>query len=267
VIFSDVGPDIRWVGNERGYAGETCWATYDPVGPDGGVAAPGYVRHREGLAGHRNGSKWLPPECDVSIRPGWFWHEKENGKVKSSEQLFDLYTRSVGRGGGFLLNVPPDRRGLFHEADLASLHEFGAIVRQSFAKNYAAGAKLNASNVRGRLREFDARNMLDPHRYSYWATDDGVTTPEVTMELEAPAKFNLIRLRENIRLGQRVEAFAVDQWKDGAWAVLGEATSIGACRIVKLEQPVAAGRVRLRILKSPVSPAISEFGIFEMKGP
>ncbi len=95
VIFSDMGPDLRWVGNEKGYANETCWETYDPVGPDGGAPAPGFTRDKEGQAGTRNGSHWMPPECDVSIRPGWFWHEKENEKVKTPRQLMDLYYRRL----------------------------------------------------------------------------------------------------------------------------------------------------------------------------
>ena len=112
VIFSDVGPDVRWVGNERGIAGDPCWATYDPVGADGGPASPGNVREKESPTGHRHGSRWLPAECDVSIRPGWFWHERENARVKTPAQLIDLYYKSVGRGANLLLNVPPNRDGL-----------------------------------------------------------------------------------------------------------------------------------------------------------
>ena len=152
VIFSDVGPDLRWVGNEKGYANDTCWETYDPVGPDGGAPAPGFTRDKEGQTGTRNGSHWMPPECDVSIRPGWFWHEKENDKVKTPRQLMDLYYRSVGRGGSLLLNVPPDRRGLLHENDVASLRDFGAMVRGTFRENLAAKAKVKASNVSQGIR-------------------------------------------------------------------------------------------------------------------
>ena len=96
VIFSDVGPDVRWVGNERGIAGDPCWATYDPVAMDGGAASPGDVRDKESPVGHRKGTHWLPAECDVSIRPGWFWHEKENSRVKTPAQLIELVL-PVGR--------------------------------------------------------------------------------------------------------------------------------------------------------------------------
>lgn len=226
VIFSDVGPDIRWVGNERGYANETCWATYDPVGEDGGPPAPGYTRYQEAGTGHRNGSKWLPAECDVSIRPGWFWHEKENDKVKTPRQLMDLYYRSVGRGASFLLNVPPDRRGLLHENDVRSLAGFGKLLRGTFERNLAPEGKTEV------------------------------------IELNRPVTFNVIRVREDIRLGQRVDAFAVDAWTDAQWRTVAEATSIGPCRLIRTAEDVTATRVRLRVLQSAAPPKISEFGLF-----
>jgi alpha-L-fucosidase len=262
VIFSDVGPDIRWVGNEKGYANDTCWETYDPVGQDGGPASPGDVRAAESGTGTRNGSKWLPPECDVSIRPGWFWHQDQNTQVKTPRDLMDLYYRSVGRGGSLLLNVPPDRRGLLHENDVASLRGLGELVRSTFAKNLAAKAKVTASNVRAGDKSFGPENLLDGDRYSYWSTDDAVTAAEVVFDLPQPAAFNRVRLRENIKLGQRIDSFALDQWKDGKWAPLTEGTSIGSCRLVRLTANVTAGRLRLRITRAAASPALSEMGLF-----
>ena len=145
VIFSDVGPDVRWVGNERGIAGDPCWATYDPVAVDGGPASPGDVRDKESPVGHRNGTHWLPAECDVSIRPGWFWHEKENARVKTPEQLIALYYNSVGRGANLLLNVPPNRDGLLSPEDVASLKAFGDYRRKTFGKPAAGPATSSAS--------------------------------------------------------------------------------------------------------------------------
>lgn len=259
VIFSDVGPDLRWVGNEKGYAGETCWETFTPVGENGGPASPGDVRTRESTSGTRGGEYWMPPECDVSIRPGWFWHARENDRVKTGAQILDLYFKSVGRGGSLLLNVPPDRRGLLHENDVTALREFGELRRALFRSNLAAGARVSASNVRG---GFPAENLLDGDRYSYWSTDDGVTTPSVTVEPARRVSFSVIRVRENIRLGQRVEAFAVDCWRDGAWLETARGTSIGNCRLLRLEEPVATERVRLRITQSPVCPALAELALF-----
>jgi alpha-L-fucosidase len=227
VIFSDVGPDIRWVGNESGFANETCWATYDPVGEDGGAPAPGYTRYKEGGTGTRNGNHWMPAECDVSIRPGWFWHEKENGKVKSPDQLLDLYYKSVGRGASFLLNVPPDRRGLLHENDIASLKSFGDRLQRTFAKA--------AAQTKGEGKE---------------------------LTLKGPMRFDVIRLREDIRLGQRVDAFEVDAWKDGAWQKIAEATSVGACRLIRLKEPLTADRVRVRVKHAAATPVFTDLSLF-----
>ncbi|HXJ93188.1 MAG TPA: alpha-L-fucosidase [Terriglobia bacterium] len=263
VIFSDVGPDVRWVGNEKGDAGETCWATYDPVGEDGGPAAPGYVRSQDSEAGTRHGSRWMPAECDVSIRPGWFWHAAEDARVKTPEELMKLYDGSVGHGAGLLLNVPPDRRGLLHESDVTSLQSFGQQLRTAFANNLATAARPVTATVRARDDDaFGPRNLIDGDRYTYWSTDDAATTPEVVLEFDRPVRFDLVRLRENIRLGQRVEAFALDHWQDGAWKTFAQNTSIGSCRLIRTSPDVSTNRVRLRITQCPVCPAISEFALY-----
>ncbi|HZT43794.1 MAG TPA: alpha-L-fucosidase [Chthonomonadaceae bacterium] len=262
VIFSDAGPDIRWVGNESGYANDTCWATYDPVGEDGGPAAPGDVRSELSGTGTRHGSRWLPPECDVSIRPGWFWHTAENDRVKTPDQLLDLYYRSVGHGASFLLNVPPDREGRLYAADVASLRQFGARLHATFRTNLANGATLTASNVRGNDPAYGPDKLLDNDRYSYWATDDAVTTPELIVDMGKETRFNVVRLRENIKLGQRIEAFALDTWQNGAWQEIARGTSIGACRLIRLPDDVTTSKVRLRITQCPVCPALSDFGLF-----
>lgn len=261
-IFSDVGPDVRWVGNEKGVAGETCWATYTPESPEGGPAAPGDVNSKQSTTGTKNGAHWMPAECDVSIRPGWFWHEKENGKVKTPAELMTLYYESVGRGASFLLNVPPDRRGLIYEADAQSLRSFGKALRTTFQNNLAKGAKAKASNVRGQYGAFAAEHLVDGHRATYWATDDAVKTADATLELPRETKFNVVRLREHTPLGQRVRAFAVDVWRDGKWAELGSGTSVGITRLLRFDQPVTTTRVRLRITEADACPALSELGLF-----
>ena len=158
VLFSDVGPDIRWVGNEKGIAGDPCWATYTPVAPDGGQPSPGNVREKEAIGGTRNGKFWMPAECDVSIRPGWFWHEAENTKVKTSRELLRLYYDSVGRGASFLLNVPPDRRGLVHEQDSESLRGFAKLIREIFSQNLAKQAVASWLRMLGPTTRPLARN-------------------------------------------------------------------------------------------------------------
>jgi alpha-L-fucosidase len=212
VMFSDIGPDVRWVGNERGIAGDPCWAAYDPVGADGGVAGIGNVRERESTVGTRHGSQWLPAECDVSIRPGWFWHESENAKVKTPAQLIDLYYKSAGRGANLLLNVPPNRQGLLDAADIAALKAFGDYRQATFAKN------LHGTN----------------------------------------AMFNVIRIREDIRYGQRIDGVVVES----GGQQIATATSIGPRRLIRLEHPVSARDVRLRVMASSAAPKIAEFALF-----
>ncbi len=262
VIFSDVGPDVRWVGNEKGVAGETCWATYTPASPNGGPGAPGDVNEKELTMGTRDGKCWMPAECDVSIRPGWFWHEKENGKVKTPAELMTLFYESVGRGASFLLNVPPDRRGLIYDADAQLLRSFGRMLRSTFQTDLAKGSIANASNMRGRERAFAASNLLDGKLTTYWATDDDVMIADVTLNLSRLSRFNVVRLREYTPLGQRVSSFVVEYEYGDQWVLFGSGTSIGICRIVRVNRLVTTKRVRLRVTNTAACPALMEFALF-----
>lgn len=262
VIFSDVGPDIRWVGNEKGIAPETSWATFTPLGPEGGKAAPGHVDNQFLGSGHRDGKFWIPAECDVPLRPGWFYHAEQDDQVKTPDQLFDIYLKSVGRGAAFNLGLAPMPEGILHPTDVAVLEAFGKKITETFAHNLAEGASFDASNVRdGHDRHFGPTNLIDDDRYTYWATDDGVTNPELIVELGEETTFDIIRIRENIKLGQRLDSVWVDEWRTDAWLPLASATSIGANRLIKLEKPITAKRLRLRIF-APVAIAVSDFGLF-----
>jgi alpha-L-fucosidase len=265
-IFSDVGPDVRWVGNERGIAGDPCWATYDPVGANGGPASPGDVRERESPTGHRHGTHWLPAECDVSIRPGWFWHQNENARVKTLAQLIDLYYKSAGRGANLLLNIPPNRDGLLQAEDIAALRAFGDYRRAAFSRDLAAKAKATASNVRGNAPAYAAANLVDGRADSFWATDDALLNAEAVVDFGRPTTFSVIRLREEIRLGQRIDSVAVDRWNTGTWEPLATATSIGPRRLIHVEKPVETNRLRLRVSQASASPALSEFAVFAEPG-
>jgi len=262
VIFSDVGPDIRWVGNERGIAGDPCWACYDPVGADGGPASPGDVRERESPSGTRHGSHWLPAECDVSIRPGWFWHESENSRVKTPAQLIDLYYKSVGRGANLLLNVPPNRLGVLEPEDVNSMRGLQSYLGGTFADDFARGAKVTASNVRGKDLAWDAANLIDGRPDTAWATDDGTRIASVVFEFKRPVTFSVIAIKEDIRYGQRVDAFVVERWTGGEWEQVAAATSIGPRRYLRLDQPVSATRLRLRVTRASASPVLSQFSLF-----
>jgi alpha-L-fucosidase len=254
-MFSDAGPDVRWVGNEKGIAGDPSWATLNRDD-----FAPGEADEARLNRGDRPGTHWLPAECDVSIRPGWFYHAAEDDKVKTPRDLLDLYYQSVGRGASFLLNLPPDRRGRIHESDERSLRGFRQLLDATFGTDLARGARASASSVRGSGSRFAAANVLDGRRDTYWATDDAVTTPELVLELGRPVTFNVVSLREYLPLGQRVEDWALDAWRDGAWHELARGTAIGSRRLWR-GSDVTTDRVRLRITKAPVCPALSELAL------
>jgi len=260
-MFSDAGPEVRWVGNEAGIAGDPCWATLNVAD-----FYPGDADEKRLNSGDRPGTHWLPPECDVSIRPGWFYHASEDSKVKTPDKLLDLYYKSVGRGGSFLINLPPDRRGLLHENDVKAIGEFGKRINATFSINLAKDAKITASNTRGNDMQFAPANLLDDKRSSYWSPDDAILTPEVTLELKQPVTFNVVSVREFLPLGQRIEAWALDRWEGGKWVEFAKGESIGNRRLWR-GAPITTQQVRLRIVKAAASPALSEFGLFAEPAP
>ena len=261
VIFSDVGPDIRWVGNENGFAGETCWSMYTPKGEQGDDPAPGYTKYQEAIEGHRDGSNWLPAECDVSIRPGWFYHSKEDSLVKLPDKLFELYLQSVGRNGSLLLNIPPDRNGRINENDVKSLMEFKHIRDSVFAYNLAKSSKATASNVRGNEKRFSANNTLDSDKDSYWATDDSVKSASLIIDLGKLTEIKYMLLQEYIALGQRVESFTIEGWEGQRWKKLYSGTTIGHKRIITIP-PTSVNKIKFYIQKSRACPVMSNLEIF-----
>jgi len=255
---------VRWVGNESGFAGDTCWATFTPKGVDEeNKPAIGNSRYWESVSGHRDGKYWIPAECDVPLRPGWFYHPDQDSLVKTPAELFELYCKSVGRGQCLDLGLCPDRRGLIHENDVASLKGLGELIAKTFSYNLAGDGKIIASNIRGNdYVNFGIENLLDDDRYSYWATDDSVTSPELILEFIEPKTFSIITIRENIRLGQRIDEIALDAWKNDAWQEIARASGIGALRIIKLPEAETSSKIRLRIILSSAPPCISEFGVY-----
>ena len=256
IMFSDVGPGCRWVGNESGVAGRTNWSTLNTKGYTPGAGAPS----RESLnSGDVNGVCWHPAETDVSIRPGWFWRESENDKVKSLKKLLSIYYTSVGRNSLLLLNVPPDNRGLIHPADSARLLEFRSAIDEIFKDNLAEGAKVKATACRG--RGFKPGNILDGDYDSYWATPDGVNEAEITFDLTGEKTFNRVLLQEYIPLGQRVESFSVEALSsDGEWKEIAKETTIGYKRIVPVET-VTTSKVRIKV-NALATPTINGFGLY-----
>lgn len=256
IFFSDAGPGVRWVGNERGVAGETNWNT---ITPDTLYAGQPDITDLLNT-GSENGTAWIPAEVDVSIRPGWFYHAKEDSDVKSPERLFDIYLTSVGRGSTLLLNVPPDRNGRFHDNDVAALKGFKDLLDSEFKTNHASGASCTASNVRGGAQQFAAANLTDGNNETYWATDDNVTTGSVEIPLKGTS-VKYIVLQEFIKLGQRVKAFNVEAFSSGAWRPLAEGTTIGYKRILRVD-PTQAEKVRVNITASKASPVLSNIEVY-----
>ncbi len=262
MIFSDVGPDMRWVGNEHGFAGETSWATFTPEGIDGRKPVPGDSEYKDSPIGTRNGEQWIPAECDVPHRSGWFYHKNQDSKVKTPNQLFEIYLKSVGRGGNMNLGLAPMPEGTLHANDVKSLEYFGRKVKNTFANNLTKGATAKATSNRGDSKEFSLQNIFDEDPYSYYASADEVTNPSIEINLDGVKEFDVIRLRENIKLGQRLDSVQVEVYNNGKWTKLASATSIGATRLIKLDQPVKANRVRLNLF-APVAPTLSDFGLFK----
>lgn len=246
VIFSDSGPDVRWIGNEEGQGGETCWSTIPS-----GRYHPGTPFYAELTEGKRGADLWVPAEVNTSIRPGWFYHADQDAKVKSPQRLMDLYEASVGRNGVFLLNIPPDRRGHLADPDVASLTEFGRLRKAVYGKDLAKGVRMHADSGRiGRDR---------------WEASEGATTGTVGFTLPKPATFDRVELREPVAQGQRVASFAVEAFDAGVWREIGRGTTIGYNRILKT--PVTTStELRVRVMDAEATPILLPIHLYWSQG-
>lgn len=254
VVFSDIGPDVRWVGNESGIAGTTNWNYLDTAGFKRGAGSPPTDTLNRGNMYGRN---WIPTECDVSIRPGWFYHKEEDGKVKTAAQLFDLYLKSVGRGANFLLNVPPDRRGLIHETDSAALVGFEKLLSENFADNLALKAR---KELHYKMVVYNRDNFADGNPKTTESVND-YKSASFWLKFGAETRLNCIVLSENLEQGQQVAKGKV-VLVNGAQEVKEiPFTTIGRKRILTFPtQQVTA--VRLLIQDAKGTPVLSEVGAY-----
>lgn len=254
VIWNDGGDrgDLRWVGTEAGFVGETNWSLLNATGE-----VPYNMLHH----GVENGDSWVPGEVNTSIRPEWFYHPREDSRVKTLPQLMDTYYNSIGRNGTLLLNFPIMPNGLIHKTDEKAALDLARAVKEAFAVDLARNAQAHATNVRGSADRFGAVKALDGDKDTYWATDDNVTTASLTLDFGKPTTFNRFLAQEDIRLGQRVKAFTVEALVDGQWKELAQATTIGYKRILRFPS-VEATQVRFRITDSKSCPVISNVGIY-----
>ena len=259
VVFSDGGPGCRWVGNERGEAGQTNWSFLRK-----GVVYPGYPHAEELAAGHADGDMWAAAECDVSIRPGWFYHPEEDGRVKSVEQLVDLYYKSVGRNATLLLNFPVDRDGLIHPTDSAHAIRFHWEIERQLAVDLLKGRTPSVSDVRG--KPYGPEMLTDGQFDTYWATADSVTRATVEFRLPPITPVDCLMLQEYIPLGQRVQSFSVECLVDGQWQPVdtgGEAmTTIGYKRLLRFRRLLVSG-IRIRFLQSRGPLCISNIALYD----
>lgn len=250
MIFGGTQPTIRWVGNEEGWAGETNYSTYSYAQERDNVnnlAQP----YKQAQWGIEDANEWLPAEVDVSIRPGWFYHARQDGKVRNVGNLINLYYQSVGRNATLLLNFPVALDGRIPKTDSINTVQWHEHMQKSFANDLLKDAQVEANNER-RGKAFQARNLIDGTNQTYWATEDDKTTAEVIFSFE-PRTINNVLLQEYIPLGQRVQAFALEI-KDsrGEWQAIPteeSMTTIGYKRIIRTK-PVETTALRLRITKA-----------------
>ncbi len=258
VVFSDGGPGCRWVGNENGFAGATNWSFLRK-----GEVYPGYAKYRELQYGHADGNQWVAAECDVSIRPGWFYHPEEDSRVKTVEQLTDLYYRSVGHNATLLLNFPVDRDGLVHPIDSANAVNFHKNIQKELAHNLLAGIRPKASADRG--GKFSVKAITDGDYDTYWATPDEVTSATLEFDLPKAERINRMLLQEYIPLGQRVKSFVVEYVHEGEWLPVKlneETTTIGYKRLLRFE-PVTTDKIRVRFTDSRACLCINNIEAYD----
>lgn len=270
-VIAIMGPDVRWVGTESGYGRETEWSVvpannlnqeqieagsqhdlaFKPQGDMTGSNLGGRERIR-----NAKGLVWYPAEADVSIRPGWFFHDSQNDKVKSPEKLMDIYYSSVGKNCVLLLNIPPDKDGLINENDIKSLNGWKKLRDDTFGTNLLKGASAECNNG------INMQEALDDKYATYFTTRDKDSTATITMQLKKPATFDVLSLQENIAIGQRIEKFVFEYWDGEAWKQATEGTTIGYKRLLRFPA-VTAQKVRLKIESSRLNPAISTIALYK----
>lgn len=275
-VISVCGPDVRWCGNEAGHTRESEWSVVpahlqdiekiqekSQQVDDGAFSR--LVRSQDENLGGREAIQdagklvWYPAEVNTSIRPGWFYHAHEDDKVRSVDTLLDIYYKSVGGNSTFLLNLPPDRRGLIHERDAANMAALGQVLRSTFERNLAEGAAARASESLDNLH--GAEKMLDGNPDTYWCPKERTEQANIEVEFNKEVTFDTILLQEHIRTGQRIEQFSIHYEHQGAWRPLCDYTVVGYKRICKIPKTTAR-RIRLTIEQSRLCPTLSAFQVF-----
>ena len=250
LIFSTEGTSIRWIGNERGYAGDPLW---QKVKPDqlGTEAELDYLQH-----GDPSGTLFSIGEADVSLRPGWFYHEDQD--PKSLEELVEIYFHSVGRGTPLLLNIPPNQDGFFDEKDIQRLYEFAAYRDEFYKEDLALGAKVSGPAL---SPDFACHHLTDGLEASSWASDAELPI-QLELDLGSPKTFDVIELREDLKLGQRIAAFHAQVELDGVWQEFGSGYTVGYKRLLR-GSVVEAQKIRVTITEAQALPLLTKISLYK----
>ncbi len=254
MLFSDAGPDCRWAGNEHGWVGETNWSLLKRD-----EYYPGCDCAKQLQVGDEDGTHWVPAEVDVSIRPGWFYHESEDHKVRSLPEMVDIYYNSVGHGGSLLLNFPVDKRGLIHENDEKRLREWYSVIQSDLKDNLVKDAHVITSSDN---KSHSSTNLIDDDLESFWMPAKNEKSVSIDISFEKETEFNRFLIQEYIPYGQRVQELEIQVEKDGRWETITEGTTIGNKRIFRFPN-VKSKQLRLVIKKSKASPVLSNIEIYK----
>ena len=252
-IFSAQPTSVRWIGNERGIAGDPVWHKVKKAKITDDVKNE-YLNH-----GDPEGDMYSVGEADVSIRSGWFYHD--NQQPKSIKDLMDIYFKSVGRGTPLLLNIPPNKEGKFAEADVARLQEFRATLDQMYATDFAKGATVTASSTR-KNHLYQASHLTDGKDDTSWALANDAKTGEFTVDLGQKRRFDVVELKEDIAKGQRISGFKVEVELNGRWVPYGEGSTVGYRRLIQ-GQPVEAQKIRVTITGAQATPILTNFSVYK----
>ena len=275
-VISVCGPDVRWCGNEAGHTRESEWSVVPAYlqenekiqeqsqqvddgefsrridTQDGDLGSRQVIEHVRDLI-------WYPAEVNTSIRPGWFYHASEDDQVRPLDELLEIYYRSVGGNANFLLNLPPDRRGLIHENDVQRLQQFGQVIKETFRNNLAIHAEAQSTET---LDEgHDAHHLFDGNRDTFWCPLEGTEQAAIEIDLQKEQTFDRIVLMEHLSSGKRIERFKLE-YKEGAdWKELYNGTIVGYKCMCRFES-VTARYVKITITESRWYPTLSCFGVY-----
>jgi len=275
-VISVCGPDVRWCGNEAGHCRKSEWSVVPKVlkdcekiaeksqsaedikfsrrfaNTDEDLGSRIAIRHEKDLI-------WYPAEVDTSIRPGWFYHKNQDDKVRSLTELLKIYYNSVGGNASLLLNIPPDKRGLFHENDVKRLQELGTALSMDFKNNLAIYSNFYASETLDDIH--DIKNVINEDNYTFWCPKPETEKAVIDIDLMEQQTFNKIMLKEHIQIGQRIEEFVIEFQNKGNWEVFYKGTVVGYKKICRFS-PVTARLLRISINKSRWFPTLSFMGIY-----